>query len=249
MHEIFSIPELVETILLQTDTRSLLTSAQRVCRHWNELIKTSNNLQAALFMKRTRDRKKFLTQERQMNPLIEKLWHEFFRRKYQSRTGKLPPLDPLRENAYLRQEASWRQMLLHQPPTYRIGIIETDRIYNDAESAEYTEVVIKMDDSYLRLGHLHEQLVRQRVLPGQDTLILWERFGWLKHQERQNVSERAMATSTYLKTGCDVVVFCGCSYLLQRRWENARLPIDYWLDSAEKWKILADAWHVPIFDD
>lgn len=37
-------------ILLETDMRTLLTSAQRVCRRWRKLIRQSRGLQATLFL-------------------------------------------------------------------------------------------------------------------------------------------------------------------------------------------------------
>ena len=45
-HKIFSIPEMLEAILLHTDMCTLLTSAQRVCHYWHDLIKESPSLQA-----------------------------------------------------------------------------------------------------------------------------------------------------------------------------------------------------------
>ncbi|KAJ5426327.1 ABC transporter atnG [Penicillium sp. CMV-2018d] len=52
-HKAFLITEILELILLETDTRTLLTSAQRVCRKWHFLIQDSSDLQAALFFKPT----------------------------------------------------------------------------------------------------------------------------------------------------------------------------------------------------
>ncbi|KAN0070628.1 hypothetical protein V8E54_011497 [Elaphomyces granulatus] len=48
-HKIFSIPEMLEAILLHTDMCTLLTSAQRVCHYWCDPIKEPPSLQAALF--------------------------------------------------------------------------------------------------------------------------------------------------------------------------------------------------------
>ncbi|OJJ30464.1 hypothetical protein ASPWEDRAFT_46060 [Aspergillus wentii DTO 134E9] len=54
LHKAFLIPEILENILLHTDMCTLLTSAQRVCHHWHNLITESHNLQAALFFKPTK---------------------------------------------------------------------------------------------------------------------------------------------------------------------------------------------------
>ncbi|KAJ5423638.1 hypothetical protein N7491_008854 [Penicillium cf. griseofulvum] len=50
-HNVFLINELLENILLHTDMRTLLTSAQRVSRTWSTMIKTSVKLQESLFFK------------------------------------------------------------------------------------------------------------------------------------------------------------------------------------------------------
>lgn len=49
-HRIAYIPEVLETILVHTDTHTLLTSAQRVCRYWYDLVQNSDDLQIALFL-------------------------------------------------------------------------------------------------------------------------------------------------------------------------------------------------------
>ncbi|KAK8114680.1 hypothetical protein PG999_006749 [Apiospora kogelbergensis] len=44
-------PELLEAILLGVDMRTVLISAQRVCRYWRELISQSGPLQEHLYFK------------------------------------------------------------------------------------------------------------------------------------------------------------------------------------------------------
>ncbi|KAG2021421.1 hypothetical protein GB937_004758 [Aspergillus fischeri] len=107
---VLSTPELLEYILLHLDIQSLLTSAQRVCRSWTRLIQFSPRLQQALFFKPTPPEK------------CHKKLHSF-----------PPAWDPsgVRECTYLlpsgpevserrqklfRREASWRWMLVQQPP-------------------------------------------------------------------------------------------------------------------------------------
>lgn len=50
-HKVFLVTEILEMILLETDMRTLLTSAQRVCCKWRSLLEYSSDLQAALFFK------------------------------------------------------------------------------------------------------------------------------------------------------------------------------------------------------
>lgn len=56
------------------------------------------------------------------------------------------------EDAYLREEASWRQMLIYQPPTSHVAIIETE---DTRASPEWTQIFIQPKDTdFLRLGDL-----------------------------------------------------------------------------------------------
>ncbi|RAL15382.1 uncharacterized protein BO97DRAFT_411517 [Aspergillus homomorphus CBS 101889] len=50
-HRVFLVYELLEAILLLTDPRTLLTSAQRVCHFWHDLIQDSLEIQRALYFK------------------------------------------------------------------------------------------------------------------------------------------------------------------------------------------------------
>jgi hypothetical protein len=50
-HAVFATAELLEAILLHLESRDLLVAAQRVCRTWCELVKTSFRLQEVLFLR------------------------------------------------------------------------------------------------------------------------------------------------------------------------------------------------------
>ncbi|GKZ60346.1 hypothetical protein AnigIFM49718_006688 [Aspergillus niger] len=138
-HQIFLIPEVLEPVLLNLDTTTLLLS-QRVCHLWNSLIKTSPSLQTALFF---RPRKESSTStpalkpKRTVNPLMNKLLKHFisnhgssFHRdfsSYLSRFGPHKSSSPStseleRRHPYLCPEASWREMLLHQPPAPTLAV-------------------------------------------------------------------------------------------------------------------------------
>ncbi|PLB46530.1 hypothetical protein P170DRAFT_511278 [Aspergillus steynii IBT 23096] len=169
-------PELLEIILLHLDTRTLLVSAQRVCRTWTALIQTSPAIQQALFFQQTArnpnlERDKWNTESiwhsllpsrlqengkidqgsingyesphppRIYNPLLVQAFPPFFppihdneekatetetqtehegREKENEISFSFKPLDmlssPQKKTAYMRKEASWRKMLLCQPP-------------------------------------------------------------------------------------------------------------------------------------
>ncbi|PYI35262.1 hypothetical protein BP00DRAFT_308465, partial [Aspergillus indologenus CBS 114.80] len=123
------IPELLEMILLHLNMRDLLLSS-RVCRLWYDVIQQSSRIQQALFFRPYRQRAA-IGEPGLKNALVrDKLWDEFFARVLNSRRRPgnerhhLPKIESRkREDAYLRPEASWRKMLLHQPPTSLIRFL------------------------------------------------------------------------------------------------------------------------------
>ncbi|PYI11377.1 hypothetical protein BO78DRAFT_413846 [Aspergillus sclerotiicarbonarius CBS 121057] len=125
-----STPELLEMILLQLDLRTLLASAQRVCRAWNGLIQESSFIQEALFLKPIKKRDSNPI-ERTLNPLLSETFPAIFqqnetifpRNKEEFTLTNLDMIKkPEKKAAYLRPEASWRRMLIQQPPAFEIGI-------------------------------------------------------------------------------------------------------------------------------
>ncbi|KAF5860111.1 hypothetical protein ETB97_002018 [Aspergillus alliaceus] len=115
-YRVFSVVELLEAILLETELRTLLTSATRVCHLWHDVIETSPRLQAVLFFDpwEVKRKKPF------KNPFIDSdIWPDFFRKYIGVDSPKLS--DKLR--AYLREDASWRRMLIHQPPTSNLSVL------------------------------------------------------------------------------------------------------------------------------
>ncbi|KAE8422264.1 hypothetical protein BDV36DRAFT_245462, partial [Aspergillus pseudocaelatus] len=128
VHRTLSTPEVLELILLQLDLRTLLTSAQRTCRAWRTLIQDSPALQRALFfMPGTGDS----SGRKVSNPLLVEAFPFVFDTstnmtfpEYRDgeclstcRMAKYPET----QTAFLRREASWRRMLLQQPPVFKLA--------------------------------------------------------------------------------------------------------------------------------
>ncbi|PYH83299.1 hypothetical protein BO82DRAFT_400691 [Aspergillus uvarum CBS 121591] len=123
---VFYLPEILEMILLDLDMLTLLIS-RRVCHTWNEMIKSSRRIQQALFYIPIESKPP--DQQAMKNPLVvDKIWFDFLRTELVSRFRVFVPLgggyrripriaSEKREKAYMRPEASWRGMLLQQPPT------------------------------------------------------------------------------------------------------------------------------------
>ncbi|KAH1497477.1 hypothetical protein LV164_001707 [Aspergillus fumigatus] len=186
---VLSTPELLENILLYLDVQSLLTSAQRVCRSWTRLIQTSLRLQQALFFQPIPPEK---CREKLLNPLLAKHFWNFFP----------PARDPsgVRECTYLllsgpeaserrqkllRCEASWRRMLVQQPPaslayvqaTHTRGGWIFKHYYLPCDAAPTTHWVhgqVQMDLIGLRMNMLYD-LVFESLLGGlRRHWICWE---------------------------------------------------------------------------
>ncbi|OJK05113.1 hypothetical protein ASPACDRAFT_38684 [Aspergillus aculeatus ATCC 16872] len=113
--------EVLENILLHVDNQSLLTSAQRVCHAWHDLISTPS-LQKHLFLIPDWERP-----QPQRNPLLVQIFPGWFiihnidgeYREKIGRDGLNPRWDltqPDQKASFIRKEASWRRMLVQQPP-------------------------------------------------------------------------------------------------------------------------------------
>ncbi|KAK7985848.1 hypothetical protein PG988_003470 [Apiospora saccharicola] len=134
---VFATPELLEIIFSFTTMRDLLTSGQRVCRLWKGVIDQSPRLQKHLFFQPEDEKKEDLDGTRMHranspasseNPLLRRAFREFFFPGHQQRSVRfqLPHLRELpiadmkngrqRHGAFVRAGASWRSMLVSQPP-------------------------------------------------------------------------------------------------------------------------------------
>jgi hypothetical protein len=118
-------------ILVQVDMRTLLASGQRVCHAWTNLIRTSRSLQRALFFTPIRE-PEWATAEKTLNPLLAETFPGIFpanandddddddeRFAYR---GLPMAKDAETMNRFVRPNASWRRMLVQQPPLRDIGL-------------------------------------------------------------------------------------------------------------------------------
>ncbi|PYH32459.1 F-box protein [Aspergillus neoniger CBS 115656] len=200
------IPELLEMILLQLDMRTLLVSAQRVCRAWHTLIKDSSSLQTLLFFKPATDPFPTELRARELvedNPLLSYIWHEFWRKRVSTSSVNLnlPQLDPQRQNVFLREEASWRQMLLRQPPVSLMAVVE--KTYRAPRGSAFW---FKEEDKFTRLGYLYSEISRLSLIPGRDLRSFYE-CDLIDQYEKRLGYVRARVTSCHLPT-CAFVIYC-----------------------------------------
>ncbi|KAJ0415320.1 hypothetical protein BJY00DRAFT_266627 [Aspergillus carlsbadensis] len=139
-------PEILEMILLHLDMRTLLTSGQRVCHTWTNLIRTSRLLQRALFFTPIKD-SDWASEERTLNPLLAEAFPSIFPAKgvddVDDNTDDTDDDNadndadadrftfcalPMANNAqtlarFVRRSASWRRMLIQQPPLHDIALL------------------------------------------------------------------------------------------------------------------------------
>ncbi|KAJ5423597.1 hypothetical protein N7491_008813 [Penicillium cf. griseofulvum] len=261
-HRIFLITEILELILLETDTRTLLASAQRVCRKWHSLIQDSSDLQAALFFKPVN-----YTLPRGTpgirNPLLQEcIWPWFCAR--QARNWKAPPveggvkipqIDPQRDGWSLSPKRC--KLETNQPPRSCIGFIEKDgKVIN---GSAYTEVKVQPrgGQDHLRLGDvmLPYNKILSEVHPLPDEGLLWhgfirkkelERYAWESHyptddEKYGEIPRSQVAYATKYLRDCDIAFFileCG---RIRGQWvsEYGTVMLHFWL--CQSWMSLC-AW-------
>ncbi|KAJ6585709.1 hypothetical protein B0H19DRAFT_842999, partial [Mycena capillaripes] len=122
-------PELLEQILARLPMRALLVTTPLVSKTWQAITLTTA-FQRALFFQADPASSKY---EPRRNPLLVELFPPFFRHELdpENRWGwpgagaiKAMPWSHAPE-AFRRPEASWRRMLVQQPPAQTMLVTET----------------------------------------------------------------------------------------------------------------------------
>jgi hypothetical protein len=126
IQSVLQTPELLLLISRQLDRRSLLTIAQPVSKRWRRMMKHDPVIQQILFFKGMTDSDPdFLGM---FNPILVELfpgWLAGGNRRSQSILNFYADLalakTERRREAFLRPKASWRRMLVRQPPVYTVA--------------------------------------------------------------------------------------------------------------------------------
>ncbi|KAJ5549777.1 hypothetical protein N7535_002281 [Penicillium sp. DV-2018c] len=197
-----SIPEIFELILLNLDTRTLLTKATRICRTWTQFINSSPALQWALFF---RPLDNVLNKSKIQNPLLAEVFPSIFRHPSAIPDDDMHDIDsedesddyseshlvdvtfttfdfvrrPHKLDAYMRPEASWRRMLVQQPPVYTLALLRSSLGHGGQHLYHY-EVLSTNDHNELsgglRMEALFEVLVFGEIWDQYDypaTQVAW----------------------------------------------------------------------------
>ncbi|KAI0190449.1 hypothetical protein EV127DRAFT_326181, partial [Xylaria flabelliformis] len=136
---VINIPELLQHILLQCDMRTLLTGARGVSLLWRDTIDSTPAIQKALFFRPdTRND----GSEAILNPLLTETFSTFFDGQVHNEEsfeelpigGESLLVDAFsllfdgivkgssRRDAFMHKDASWRRMLVRQPPVTNMAV-------------------------------------------------------------------------------------------------------------------------------
>jgi hypothetical protein len=231
--EALRIVELLEQILLQLDMHTLLVSAQRVSKSWHIVIISSQELQRALFFQAASESDKAVSYDQKPNPLLKELFPAWFGKSPEHSPesvskehthNKIYGKDGFRDlalrrasvahgrgqNPFLRNAASWKRMLVAQPPINRLGAIwHTSAL---GGSSLGTELKIKEDG--LRMEEFYNIVLQHSAWPRVSTsfLAIWDfdiipgeqtlprEFSMVEKQDHRTVRENMAARD------CDMVL-------------------------------------------
>ncbi|KAJ7241503.1 hypothetical protein B0H12DRAFT_1326241 [Mycena haematopus] len=146
---VISTPELLELTLSHLPIRDLLITAPLVSKTWQAIILTPA-LQRALFFQPDPSYRA----ERVRNPLLVEIFRPFFSEvSYRWPNAEAIKSMPWSKapSAFKRPEASWRRMLVAQPPPQTMLVTET----RHARLGSYVRRAV-IDDEPLRMGALYD---------------------------------------------------------------------------------------------
>lgn len=187
--------ELIEEILQHVDMQTILVSAQRVCRKWNATVTCSHRIQRLLFFEPLPEAEPHPSDDAagpsmEVNPLL--LRHFWFLFASDDQWSGSSPEKPLRtpinldamvfdewnakpsiasgdrrdNESFAEPSASWRRMLVSQPPPRKVGYIkEYGHLARMGPSQHY---IITLPDG-LRMGLLWDSIY---------SLIMEQRHEW-----------------------------------------------------------------------
>lgn len=133
--------KILKSIFLTLDQRTLLIGAIRVCKQWHSTIFESTPLRAHLFLHPSAAPTNATAPRRHdVNPLLQSAFPLFFElptprpsvwASFAHQPTALPHAPLARQNlsAITRRGASWRRMLVCQPPVTKLGVIIGETAY------------------------------------------------------------------------------------------------------------------------
>ncbi|KAJ7187327.1 F-box domain-containing protein [Mycena filopes] len=174
-----STPELLELILSQLPLRDLLVTAPRVCKLWTAVTLTPT-LQRALFFQPDPNG----TARR--NPLLIAAFPPFFTSDEPSGPGDILRMPwATASDAFRRETASWRRMLVVQPPARTLLILSR----HHSPGRTYGTVDLNLDGggdrdgTGLRMGVLYDVLLQRVEQRGARFRVRWPGYDGVEFGE------------------------------------------------------------------
>ncbi|KAI3320615.1 hypothetical protein HD806DRAFT_505697 [Xylariaceae sp. AK1471] len=170
--------ELLEGILGQLEIRTLLTSTQLVNRRWRELITQSPTLQQALYFKPIAP----TSGPARKNPLLANVFPLWFQEYDKQASDKFPQLcrmtdfqklpmaDKSRRETFMHPNATWRRMLVQQPPALRLG---RWRLWHMMDGDSHDFQILEFPDG-LRMDSLYDGAQSWAWTPYTDFCVVWD---------------------------------------------------------------------------
>ncbi|KAI8945490.1 hypothetical protein F4801DRAFT_124818 [Xylaria longipes] len=242
--------ELLQEILLQLDMRTLLTSAQLVSRQWHELITSSPALKQALYFEPVPWASGSATQ----NPLLAEVFPPWFpeETKDEQVDGTKPPkminredfrslpmAKASRRHAFMHPSATWRHMLVQQPPILSLGRWTTSH----AMMGDFHAFPLQEFPGGLRMGSFYD-LAQDwvcQVVSGfkvfRDPSAVTS-YGYTRYSRRMEPEKEAELES--FARQASVVLFCYMVVQCTDDWPNVYFEEDFTFAPTKEQR---DRWH------
>ncbi|KAJ6584380.1 hypothetical protein B0H19DRAFT_1104882 [Mycena capillaripes] len=205
-------PELLELVLTHVPMRDLLVTASRVSKTWRALT-LAPTLQRILFFQPDPSASSETTQ----NPLLVELFPPFFIPELMARDserweeGDWPDANAIKAmpwsrapDAFRRREASWRRMLVAQPPARTMGVIERchDR-GGDSERRGVLRVATELDsEGGLRMGVLYDIVLPLINRTDSSFCIRWHSDTGLDESQEQEEEKGGLTLTAIFTAAC-----------------------------------------------
>lgn len=246
--------ELIENILLRVDMHTVLVSAQRVCRKWHLTIANSRGIQKTLFFEPEPELLRHRVDPRgpymRVNPLLYRHFAFLFNNKVgrhdmgwgtmlaraieiniahvhdADETPSIASRDMDVHRAFADPSASWRRMLVTQPPPRKVGYVLNHARRDDLRNRHTRCFVSQMPDG-LRMGLLWDSVFSLLMEPREGRVTTSLCVGW-----RYAVFEGGAAQNLVHQLGFSDVVDFHIVELSRDYWAQGALsvvPPDPWL--------------------
>ncbi|CAI7647472.1 unnamed protein product [Penicillium pancosmium] len=156
--------ELLETILLEVEDEKTLLLAQRVCRRWVNCIRQSSAIQQALFFQPAIAGLERCQKPRQ-NPLLAAKFPYWFPSDNLKACAMAYGAGDMQDfldskTVYLRPTASWRRMLVQQPPIMGLQWIDLSLADRSNITTQRYSLPSEACGDGLRMNTLYDLVVR-----------------------------------------------------------------------------------------